>query len=119
MLSDWWEVGTDYHEHRSDCDYGVEAVNYAAVTGEKLSVVLNAILSFNQRAGEVADLCNHGENETGEGKAQIICLGSTEEGNTEISVKHEAKGTAHATCDSALNALFGADDRGELMLAEE
>ena len=72
ILSDWWEEGTDDHKYSRNGNDRVETVDHANVSWEKISIVFHAIFSLDKGAGEVANLCNHREDEAREGEIEVV-----------------------------------------------
>ena len=100
---------TKYHKDGRYRQNRVESVHYSAVSGQKVAVILYAMLALDKRGYQVAELCDDGENETRDGEDDIIDGNGAVEGIENEAVKKECRGCDDDAADSTLDCLFRAD----------
>ena len=100
-------------------EYGIESVGNSAVTGQKIAVVLDAVLTLEAGGDKVADLRDDRKHKAHQSEHEIVNGDVTEEAiNDESEEKHSQNGE-YNTADTALYRLLGADLGDKLMLAKE
>ena len=104
------------HKRRGYCKDGIKSVHYAAVTREKIAVILHSVLSLNKGGDKVAELRYYGEGKSYKSEGEIICLNLCQKLDYQ-AVKKAAYNSGYHSSDSALNGFLRAYLGNKLMLA--